>query len=428
MDIKYIYLIFFVLAYTLFFVFPSRRSVTAISVSLIILIIGFFYPSNETLSFSEIPRVINWNVMGIFVGMLFLADFFVESRCPAYLATYLIHRKMSAPIALIIICGLTSFISAFVENVATVLIIVPICFELAKRLKIDPRELIIGVAICSNLQGTATLIGDPPSMLLAGYAKMNFLDFFIYKGKPGIFFAIQLGALTSLTFLYFIFRKYQSEEEVEIEPIKTWIPTFLLLLLISLLITASFLEESVFTSAGFICMFIAIIGLIWAKWANKISYVETLKQLDWHTTLFLMGVFILVGTLEKSGLTNDVAELIYKNIGNNIIIIYITLILISILLSGFIDNVPYLAAMLPITTILANKCETDPTLLYFGLLIGASLGGNITPIGASANIVGTALLQKEGYPVSLSHWLKISIPFTFFAVVPSAIFILLIWL
>ncbi|MGC8738219.1 MAG: SLC13 family permease [Candidatus Hydrogenedens sp.] len=418
---KYISLLIFILLYLLFFILPSRRSITAIIASTIILITGIMAPT-------EFFLAINWNVMGIFVGMLFLADIFIDSRCPAFLATYLIHKKMSTPVALLVICGLASFISAFVENVATVLIIAPICFELAKRLKIDPRELIIGIAISSNLQGTATLIGDPPSMLLAGYVHLNFLDFFFYHGKPGIFFAIQIGAITSLTFLYWTFKKYKSEQEVSIEPIKSWIPTFLLLLLIFLLALASFFEESFFTSAGFICMVIAGIGLIWAKYTSKISIINSIKELDWDTTLFLLGVFIMVGTLNKFGWTNDIAELIYKYVGNNKIVIYFALIIISIVLSGFIDNVPYLAAMLPITTILAEKGGFNPTLLYFGLLIGASLGGNITPIGASANIVGTGLLKKEGYPVSFMQWIKISIPFTLIAVIPASIFVLFIWL
>lgn len=418
---KYISLILFICTYLLFFILPSRRSIIAMGASVIILFSGIMSPTEMFFS-------INWNVIGIFVGMLFLADIFIDSRCPAFLATYLIHKKMSTPVALLIICGLTSFISAFVENVATVLIIAPICFELAKRLKIDPRELIIGVAISSNLQGTATLIGDPPSMLLAGYAHLNFLDFFFHHGKPGIFFAIQIGAITSLTFLYWVFKKYKSEQEVDIEPIKSWIPTYFLVLLIFLLALASFFEENVFTSAGFICIVIAIIELIWAKWLNNISFIETIKKLDWDTTFFLIGVFIMVGTLNKFGWTNDIAEFIYISIGNDKIIIYIAIIIVSIVLSGFIDNVPYLAAMLPITTVLAEKGGFNPTLLYFGLLIGASLGGNITPIGASANIVGTGLLKKEGYPVSFLQWIKISIPFTLIAVIPASIFVLFIWL
>lgn len=136
----------------------------------------------------------------------------------------------------------------------------------------------------------------------------------------------------------------------------------------------------------------------------------------------------MVGTLNKFGWTNDIAEFIYISVGSNKLVIYIALIIISIVLSGFIDNVPYLAAMLPITTVLAEKGGFNPTLLYFGLLIGASLGGNITPIGASANIVGTGLLKKEGYHVSFMQWIKISIPFTLIAVIPASIFVLFVWL
>jgi len=175
-------------------------------------------------------------------------------------------------------------------------------------------------------------------------------------------------------------------------------------------------------------MVIALVGLTWAKLSHNISIVKSTKKLDWDTTIFLAGVFILVGTLNKFGWTNDIAEAIHTYMGDSRVTIYIALIVISIILSGFIDNVPYLAAMLPVTTILAEKGGGDPTLFYFGLLMGACLGGNMTPIGASANIVGTGLLKKKGYPVSFLQWAKIAVPFTFIAVIPASIFALLIWL
>lgn len=421
MNAKYLSLFLFITAYFLFFVLPSRRSLISFSASIIIVLSGL-------MTIHEAFWAINWNVMGIFVGMLFLAEFFIESRCPAFLASHLVQKTPSTPIMLIAICGLTSFISAFVENVATVLIIAPICLELARKIKIDPRQLIIAVAISSNLQGTATLIGDPPSMILAGHVGMNFLDFFIYHGKPGIFFAVQLGAITSIIFLYFVFKKYRQTETVHVEPIITWMPTLFIIILILLLVASSFFHKSTFyTTPGFICMLIALISVIWALFQKNYQLFNTIKKLDWGTTVFLIGVFILVATIDKYGWTEEIADFIHLNVGENIIVTYWVLIITSIILSGFIDNVPYLAAMLPISSIIAEKSNQDPTLLYFGLLIGASLGGNITPFGASANVVGYSILEKEGYPVTFWEWCKISIPFTMIAVIPSAIFILIVW-
>ncbi|MCX8065668.1 MAG: SLC13 family permease [Candidatus Hydrogenedentes bacterium] len=410
----------FTSAYILFFIFPNKRSLSAFVCAVICLATG-------TIPLREALYAIDLNVLGIFVGMLFIADFFTVSKCPAYLATILAHKTQSVPLIFLSICILTSFISAFVENVATVLIIAPICFEITKRLNINPTILIIAIAISSNLQGTATLIGDPPSMILAGYTGMNFIDFFVYHGKPGIFFAIQIGAIFTLIYLYFLFKKFQAVSEVEIERVTTWFPTILLVILIALLAIASVFEKSLLTSPGLICCIVAMVGICWAIFSKKVSIRKTMSELDWDTTFFLIGVFILVGVLSYQKLTNDIAEFIFQTLGKSPITTYTCLIVISVILSGFVDNVPYISAMLPIAKLLAEKGGYSPTLLYFGLLIGSCLGGNLTPIGASANIVGCGLLRKKGYEVSILEWLKISIPFTILAVVPASIFIWWIW-
>ena len=156
------------------------------------------------------------NVLGIFAGTLIVADLFIESLVPAWLADWLIQRSKKTWVALLAICALAGIISAFVENVATVLIVAPIALALAQRLKISPVPVLIGIAISSNLQGTATLIGDPPSMITAGFLShrwglqggtFGFNEFFFFRGKPSIFFAIQLGAIVSLVVLYWFFRK-----------------------------------------------------------------------------------------------------------------------------------------------------------------------------------------------------------------------------
>ncbi len=419
---KLISLLIFSTAYISFFLLPTKRSITALTFAGLCILL-------KLIPFHEAIKSIDFNVLGIFVGMLLIADFFTASKCPAYLATYIAHKTQNVPFIFLSICILTSFISAFVENVATVLIIAPICFEITRRLKINPTIPIISIAISSNLQGTATLIGDPPSMILAGFTNMNFMDFFLYHGKPGIFFAVQIGAIFTFIYLYLLFKKYKATSTVEIEKIITWVPTFLLLGLISVLIFTSLLEtkEMWFASPGFICCVFALIGAIWAIFSEEVSLINTLKKLDWDTTFFLVGVFILVGTLTYQRITEDIANLVYKSIGDNQLITFISIISLSIILSGFIDNVPYITAMLPIAKIIAEKGGYQPTLLYFGLLIGSCLGGNLTPIGASANIVGCALLKKKGYQVSFIDWLKISIPFTLFATIPASIFVWFIW-
>lgn len=421
MNKNIISLLVFVTAYILFVALPRKRSLVAVAASLLLI-------ATNTISIREAFWAVNWNVMGIFVGTLVVAAVFMESRVPAFIAELIVDRSKNTKWAVLMICLLTGFISAFVENVATVLIIAPIALALAKKIKMNPVNMMIAIAVTSNLQGTATLIGDPPSMLLGGFAKMSFMDFFFYKGRPSIFFAVELGAITSFLVLFFVFRREKHKIEIiPVEKIKTWVPTGILVALVLLLAFTSFLDTGFSYMAGALCMVAAVVSIIWDRFMNKKRILEGIKALDWDTTLFLAGVFILVGSLTLIGWIDIVANLLSQMISGNIFLGYTLLVFVSVVLSAFIDNVPFLAAMLPVAISMANNLGINPSLFLFGLLIGTSLGGNITPIGASANIVACGLLKKEGYEVKFKEFMKIGIPFTLAAVSAAYLFLWFIW-
>jgi len=421
MDTKIISFAIFLTAYLLFIFLPKKRTQVAVFSSLLLIL-------TRVVSFKDAFSAINWNVMGIFVGTLIVADIFMESRVPAYVAEIIVDRVKNTAWAILSICVLTGFISAFVENVATVLIVAPIALSLAKKLKINPVNMMIAIAVSSNLQGTATLIGDPPSMLLGGFAKMNFTDFFFYKGRPSIFFAVELGALASFFVLYFIFRKHKEKIKlVAIEKVKSWIPTIILVLLILALAVSSFFDTGFSYMAGAICIIFGIISVLWEKFVNKGSILEGIKSLDWETTFFLAGIFILVGSIVLTGWIEVISGFLAGLVGKNIFLGYTLIVFISAFLSAFIDNVPFLVAMLPVAISLSDKLHINPSLFLFGLLIGTSLGGNITPIGASANIVACGLLKKEGYEVKFKDFVKIGLPFTLVAVTVAYLFVWFIW-
>lgn len=411
----------FLITYILFIFLPNRRAWVAVVAAGLLLVTG-------TISPGEAFTAINWNVMGIFVGMLIVANIFMESKVPAYLAELIVQKAKNTAWAVLFICAMTGFISAFVENVATVLIVAPVALSLAKKIKINPVNMMIAIAISSNLQGAATLVGDPPSMLLGGFARMNFMDFFFYKGRPGIFFAVELGAIASFAVLYFIFRKFKQKPAiVSAEKVRSWVPTWILVLLIFALAVSSFVDTGFSYMAGALCMLFGIASVLWEKFINKTPVLDGVKSLDWETTFFLLGIFILVGSLTVCGWIDAIAGFLSGVIGNNIFLGYTLLVFVSVLFSGFVDNVPFLATMLPVAISMADKLQIPPYLFLFGLLIGASLGGNITPIGASANIVACGLLKKEGYRVSFGTFMKIGIPFTLAAVIAAYLFIWLIW-
>jgi len=370
---------------------------------------------------------INYNVLGVFLGTMVLSGLFIFSKVPEFLATKLVDRSKTVGMALLAVCLLAGFISSFVENVATVLIVAPIALEVAKKLKANPVPFLIGIAVSSNLQGCATMIGDSPSIILALSSGMNFMDFFWMKGKPGITFAVELGAIASFFVLYLLFRKY-SQPVVRIEEVKvtTWFPTILLTLMMLSLAASSFIKEKhPYTIAG-ICITYGLIGLIWHEIKHKES-ISLVKNLDWHTLFFLVGIFILVGTLTYRGIIEDIASYIIKFTQGNQFLAYTIIVWLSVILSAFIDNIPYTVAMIPVAKLIASSLGVSPELFLFGLLIGTSLGGNITPIGASCNVVAVGFLRKEGHHVKFSDFVKIGLPFTIAAVSVAYIFLWLVW-
>ena len=421
METRTTALLIFISAYILFVFLPKKRTPIAVIGALLLVLLGVISPQQAFFA-------INWNVMGIFVGTLVVADIFMESRVPAYIAEIIVDKAKNTAWSILLICALAGFISAFVENVATVLIVAPIALSLAKKLKINPANMMIAIAISSNLQGCATLIGDPPSMLLGGFARMTFGDFFFYQGRPSIFFAVELGAIVSFFVLYFIFRNLKQKTTlIPVEKVRSWVPTILLVSLVVLLALSSFFDTGFSYAAGIICMVFGIIAILWEKLVNRGSIIEGIKSLDWETTLFLVGIFILVGSITLTGWIEVVSGSLSGLVGENIFLGYTVVVFMSVLLSAFIDNVPFLAAMLPVAVSMSNTLGINPSLFLFGLLIGASLGGNITPIGASANIVACGLLKKEGYEVKFTHFVKIGLPFTLAAVTAGYLLVWVVW-
>jgi Na+/H+ antiporter NhaD/arsenite permease-like protein len=281
------------------------------------------------------------------------------------------------------------------------------------------------MAVSSNLQGAATLIGDPPSMLLAGYAKMNFNDFFVVAGKPSIFFAVQVGALVSVLVLYVLFRKYNTKlPPLERAPYDSAVPAILVLLLVGALVVNSSFRHGVSYMAGLICCVFGAICFVWYLWHSEGRNVsEFLAKLDPQTGVFLMGIFILVESLSAAGVMGDIASLILRISGKNPFFVYMLIVWVSVGVSAFVDNIPFLVAMLAVARTLIERTGLPPHLLYFGLLLGASVGGNVTPIGASANIVAMGIMRKQGHQTTFGEFVKIGLPFSVAAVLASSLFV-----
>ncbi len=419
---KILTLALFLATYILIILFYQRKMI-------IVWVASFLLLGLKLLTPWQAFEAIDWNVILLYFGMLLVSEVFLFSKMPDYLATHFAGRAKTAGVAMVLICLFTGFLSIALENVAVVLLVAPIALSISRKCEINPIPLITGMAVSSNLQGAATLIGDPPSMLLAGFAKMTFNDFFFIDGKPAIFFGIQIGAGVSALVLLVLFRRYNTRiPPLESEQYLSLVPSGIVILLITSLVVSSSFYHTLPYMTGLLCLVFGVISFIWYLCYNRAKGLSRLlSNLDWQTGIFLIGIFILVKSLSANRLMEDAAHYILRISGKNPFTVYMLIVWISVLLSAFIDNVPFLAAMLPVLQIITMRIEISPYLLYFGLLIGASIGGNITPIGASANIVATGILRKQGYQLQFFDFVKLGLPFTLASVSASSLFIWLVF-
>ena len=416
----------FLVTYVLLLIFAKYRALIALSSALIFIVSGIL-PVTTAL------KAVNFNVILMLAGTMGIVALFIESKMPALLADLLLKRVPNVKWAIVILAMFAGIISAFVDNVATVLMVAPVALTISKKLNISPVPGLIAISISSNLQGAATLVGDATAIMMGSHADMTFFDFFVYQGKASIFWAVQAGAVAFGLVCLLIFRKYSQPLSEEVRKNKTvvtdYVPTILLVGMIVLLILFSFIENTPELTNGYICFGLFIIGLIitFFRKRDKRILVDTFKEIDITTLLLLTGLFIVVAGITEAGVIDKIGKLFVQFSGDNLFVLYTFVVWISVVFSAFIDNIPYVATMLPVISSIAATIVVNPTVLYFGLLSGATLGGNITPIGASANITAIGILRKNGYEVKLGQYLKISIPATLSAVTVGYLLIWLIW-
>ena len=416
-------IILFAITYILMIALPKKRPYVAL-ISAVIFVVSGAMPLGSVFS------AIDWNVLLMLAGTMGTVALFIESKMPERMADLLLQKTpnvMWVAVALSVFAGV---VSAFVDNVATVLMIAPVALSIAKKLKTSPVALLICIAVSSNLQGAATLVGDTTSIMLGGYANMDFLDFIVMDGKCSIFFAVELGALVTVPVIMFIFRKEKGKVTVG-EPTA---------------VEDLFPDLAAVRHGGAADRGVVHPGPPGAderpdlhdavphrpralhspeKHFGPIKYA--LGEIDFETLLLLMSLFVVIGTLTETGVIEDISALFVKLGGNSLFGMYSIIVWGSVIISAFIDNIPYVATMLPVVQGIAAMMGCDAHVLYFGLLVGATLGGNLTPIGASANIAAIGILQKEGYEVKATDFLKIGVPFTLLAVLTGYLYCWFVW-
>ena len=447
-------LVLFAITYVLMLAFQKIRPYVTVTSAIIFVILGIIAAANPALfgegffnlggvsyvyGIGDALREIDWNVIMMIAGTMGTVYLFIESKMPQLMSDILISKMPNVKWTVVALSLFAGIVSAFIDNVATVLMIAPVALAFCKKLNISPVSSIICIAVSSNLQGAATLVGDTTSILLAKAANLDFSDFFVTEGKPGMFWVVEAGAVMSALIILFMFRKDTGKVDFNGRTkVEDKFPTFLLVGTVVTLIAVSFIpyKDAVAPGQlykpditnGIICIAYFLIGVIRELMRKNTELIKNaFKEIDYYTIVLLAGLFVVIGGVKNAGVIDVLGSAIASMGSGSKFLVYTIIVWMSVLLSAFIDNIPYTATMLSIVPVIAAELGMEPTLLYYGLLCGATLGGNLTPIGASANIAGIGILRKEGYEVKSTTFMKFGVPFTLAAVVTGYLLLWFIW-
>ncbi len=419
--LKLIALLIFIAVYALMLLLPTWRAAAALAAAAAFVLIGI-------VPVGEVADAVDWNVLLMLAGTMGTVDLFIRSNMPNRLSDRLVSVLPSVKWLIIALALFAGLVSAFVDNVATVLMLAPVGLAISKKLNISPVQPILAIAVSSNLQGAATLVGDTTSILLAGHMGLDFMDFFVYRGRPGMFWVVEAGALVTVPVMLVLFRREKGKLRADrLTPVTDYLPTWLLLGTVLSLIAASFIPNKPDITNGVICMAFFLVGLLLesGKSKEKSLTADVLKAIDYETLGLLAGLFIVIRGIERVGIIDELSRAISRMGGGNLFWTYTIIVWASVLISAFVDNIPYTATMLPVVGGVAASLGVNQAVLCFGLLTGATLGGNLTPVGASANIAACGILRREGYEVTTGQFVRIGVPFTLAAVLTGYV---LVWL
>lgn len=418
---KLIALLIFIAVYALMLLLPTWRAAAALAAAAAFVLIGI-------VPVGEVADAVDWNVLLMLAGTMGTVDLFIRSNMPNRLSDRLVSVLPSVKWLIIALALFAGLVSAFVDNVATVLMLAPVGLAISKKLNISPVQPILAIAVSSNLQGAATLVGDTTSILLAGHMELDFMDFFVYRGRPGMFWVVEAGALVTVPVMLVLFRREKGKLRADrLTPVTDYLPTWLLLGTVLSLIAASFIPNKPDITNGVICMVFFLVGLLLesGKSKEKSLTADVLKAIDYETLGLLAGLFIVIRGIERVGIIDELSRAISRMGGGSLFWTYTIIVWASVLISAFVDNIPYTATMLPVVGGVAASLGVNQAVLCFGLLTGATLGGNLTPVGASANIAACGILRREGYEVTTGQFVRIGVPFTLAAVLTGYV---LVWL
>ncbi len=389
--------------------------------------VDFWYQAGEA---HEESSGINWATIIFIAGMMVMVEGMARVGFFRWLCmrlAKLVHYK-TIPL-FITFMVMSAVLAMFIDSITVILFLAAVTVELASLLKFNPVPMILSEIFCANLGGSATMCGDPPNIIIGTSLGYSFADFLTNTGAMA-----GISLIAVIIFFYFSFRKElasEGKEQVDVSKLPTpesaitdkvgfVISTIIFLCAVVLLVTHAMTGLTV----AFIGLFIAVVTLI-TSWRYAL---ELLKKVDYKTVLFFIGLFVVVGGLEQTGILELVAAFISKISGGNAYLMIAIIIWVSAIASAFIDNIPFAATMIPVIKSLAVSQGMSLDVLAWALSMGTDIGGSATPIGASANVVGTSVAAKAGHPVGWGEYCKKAVPATIIVLVICNVFIFLRYL
>lgn len=412
-------IVIFLITMTAIMTEKVHRTVAAIT-GAILLIVTHILTIETSIAYVDI------NTVGVLVGMMLFVAVVKNSGIFEYIAIKSAKIAKGKPVNIMIIFILiTAVLSAFLDNVTTVLLIGPMTIAITRILKINPVPFLITQIMASNIGGTATLIGDPPNIMIGSAANLGFTDFILNTGIAVIFIII-----TAIIYFLILYKKQLAVDEENIlkvmemdenKAIKDKSLMIKSIILIVLVVIGFVFHSNLQMESCVIALLAAIIMLL----IGKQDAEEIILGVEWSTILFFIGLFIVVGGLEETGVIEQLANLLVSATSGNMVLTMIIIVWASAIISSFLDNIPFVATLIPLILTMQQTVNIDVTPLWWALSLGACLGGNGTLIGASANVVLSSISNKNGYPITFKHYFKIGFPLMIISIIISSIYLLI---
>ena len=381
----------------------------------------------------EAAALIDFETIMLLLGMMSIVAVLRKSGLFSIISVKIASLTKGSPVKILILFSIvTAVLSAFLDNVTTVLIIIPIIIELTRGMGLDPKIYVISQAIISNIGGTATLIGDPPNIIIGSKVGLTFNQFIVNLTIPVI-----ISFIVTLLYIWLTnrekFKPIDSNlaklfsvqlllEKIRIEFLNTKIDKKIMIKgLTCLAITILLFVTQTITkmSPGVVAVFMAMILFT----ISGVDVEQMMEEVEWSTLLFFAGLFILVGVLEHKGVIEWLAQNIFLKIGDNPYVMVLTVLWVSGIASGFLDNIPFTITMIPIVRLMLEATPIPNNILWWALALGACFGGNLTMIGASANIVSVGMAKQAKVHISFLEFMKASATITIITLIIASVFL-----